>query len=493
MLGRRRSGSTGLQLAAVRARDGLSLMWSNSRSELGGFTRSKVWKRAFVGLLIALGLSACTDSPDEVDGSGNIRAVHAISDLSQVAFLIEGVVVAQASFQSITPYSNYDSLQYDFNFDFNSGLTNQVERLATTSVTLVPDTNYTFVLTGTGAAPELITITQPLRTFDTGTTVLEGFFGNLARNAGSVDIYFGAVGFDPAASTPVVSGLALNGFSPTQDIEAGEYEFVATVAGEPANVLIRTDAITLLAADSIMINLMDAANETNGDYVFVVGGGINNGRLVDQSAQSTLRLINGARNAGAVDVFVNDEAVTPAIANVEFAQISAATPIPEAADAVAFSLNVTAAGNVGAPLFDVETAFTNASLNLLVLSPSVSDTSFGLLRASGSRRPLFDAGRIGVLTTIESVDLVNLYLIESGTTFEDANPRATNIGVLQDISQFTLVADTYQLYVTNSTDNAIIIGPIDIPVGIGDIIQLVLTDAVDPTSLDVLTYDLTTP
>ncbi|MFK8053157.1 MAG: DUF4397 domain-containing protein [Woeseiaceae bacterium] len=444
-----------------------------------------------VVLGLSLGVAACTDSPNtEVDGSGNIRAVHAVNDLGQIGFLIEGIVLAEAQFQTITPYSNYDALQYDFNFDFNSGITSETERLATTSLNVAADTNYTLVLAGTGTNPELITIAQPPRAFSADDTILEVFFGNFARNAGTVDIYFGAEGFDPAATTSAASGLALNGTTPLQDIEAGTYEFVATAPGDATTVLIRSEAIELLAIDSVMVNLFDAAEESNGDFVFIVGGDRVGARLVDQTALATVAVINGFRTAGNIDIFIDDETVTPVIADLPFAAISASTPIPEGDNATVFSLNVTAAGNVGAPLFDVDTSLADGSSNLLVLAQVIDSTDFAFLLAAGTRRPLFDAGRLGLVNTSKNFELLDLFLVESANTFENANPRAQSIGRTQDIAQFTLAADTYQLYLTNGSDDSLIIGPVDIVLERGDVTQIVITDAVDPNSLEILTFDL---
>ncbi|MEN7342040.1 MAG: DUF4397 domain-containing protein [Pseudomonadota bacterium] len=437
-------------------------------------------------------LGACTDVQDAPEGRGNIRAVHALSALGEVGFLIEERVLANASYQTVTPFSTYDSLQYDFNFDFNSGLTGERARLATTSVTVAPDTNYTLILTGTPTAPEILTVAQPIASFDAAATNLSLWFSNLS-SANSVDIYVGTTGFDPAAVAPLATGLAPGAVTDVTSVEAGEVEFIATVAGDPTQVLIRSETRTLIAQDVALVGLLDAARVVNGDYVFILGGELNSGRLADDAAPTTLRVIHGIRGADAVDLYINDETVTPVVSALGFPMASTRFEIPEADDAATVTLNVTAAGNVGAPIVTVDSVFADASSSLAVVANAPSGDGFGLLSISESRRPLFDAGLVGVVNASGNIDLIDIYFVASDDTFEDTAARARNAGPSQNIGQFTLEADTYEFYVTDGSNETIVAGPIPVTVEAGDVLQLMIIDVDDPTALGVVEFDRLAP
>ena len=464
------------------------------RSRLGeeGSRKVKQLQRCFAALLIGLVVGACTESQDTPDGRGNVRAVHALSDVGTVAFLIEARGLADPVFQTITPYSTYDALQYDFNFDFISGLTSEIERLATTSIDVVKETNYTLILTGSGATPRIITVEQPISSFEADDTDLEVWFANLS-GAGNVDFYIGAAGFDPTAAMPLAAGLARDAFSETVSIEAAEVEIVVTIAGDATQEVFRSEAFTLFAQDTVMMNLFDAANTATGDYVVAIGGDRNGGRLVDQSAPTRVRLFHGVNGADAVDAFVDDETITPAVANLAFGEASMQVDIPEADDSTAITWNITTAGNVGTSLGTVEQSYPDGSINLLVVTPIPDTSDIVLLPVSDSTRPLFDAGRVGVVNTAQSFDFIDVYFVTSDSTFEDTFPRATNRLRSSNVGQFTLEADTYEVVITNSVDDTIVGGPFALTVERGDITQLVIVDSADPNVLDMVSFDRLMP
>ncbi|MEL7296678.1 MAG: DUF4397 domain-containing protein [Pseudomonadota bacterium] len=449
-------------------------------------------RRLFAALMAVLLVSACTESQDTPDGRGNVRAVHALSDVSTVAFLIEERGLADPVFQTITPYSTYDALQYDFNFDFISGLTSETERLATTSIDVVRDTNYTLILTGSGASPRIITVAQPISTFAEEDTDLEVWFANLS-GAGTIDFYIGAAGFDPAAAMPLATGLARDAFSETVSIEAAEVEVVVTVAGDATQEVFRSEAFTLFSQDTVMVNLFDAANTATGDYVVALGGDRNGGRLVDQSAPTRVRLFHGVSGAGAVDAFIDDETTTPVFSNLAFGEASMLADIPEADDSTAITWNITATGNVGTSLGTTQQSYPDGSINLLVVTPIPETTDIILLPVSDPTRPLFDAGRVGVVNTSQSFEFLDIYFVRSDSTFEDTFPRATNRLRSSNIGQFTLEADTYELVITNSVDDAIVGGPFTLTVERGDITQVVIVESADPNVLDIVTFDRLMP
>ena len=242
-----------------------------------------------------LALTACTDTPDSPAGRGNIRAINALPDTGEVQFQIEAVPLDTPDYLSSTTYFGYDSLTYDFNFDYASGLSDNTVRLATTELTVVPNTDYTLIVTGTQQAARIITVELPGYESTGDITTLEAFALNLSPTAGAVDFYIGAPGFDPAAATPVAANVAQDGVESLGNITAEEVEIVVTPAGTPGTELLRSEAATLNGDDRVFISLLDGAGEVTSTYTVLLTGEIGSVRLVDNSAPVRSQLVSRAR------------------------------------------------------------------------------------------------------------------------------------------------------------------------------------------------------
>lgn len=143
----------------------------------------------------------------EATGKGSISALHAISDLGPVSFLIEETTLANIDYKEFSGITEYDDLTYNFNFDIFLPNDTESTRLVTREVSVVADTAYTFVLTGSLANPEITLWTQFGRDWqavlddaaDNGTdiTILDVAFGHLANNVGDLDIYMSTPGTVP--------------------------------------------------------------------------------------------------------------------------------------------------------------------------------------------------------------------------------------------------------------------------------------------------------
>jgi hypothetical protein len=141
--------------------------------------------RRLLGLLLATALCGCAESERPTStGEGTIRGVHAIATAPDVAFLIEERSLGTLAFRGSTSAQAFDDLTYNFNFDVLLPGSTTVERLATETLTVVPETDYVFVLTGTLDEPSILLWETPERAWNGDETVLEVSAGHLA--AGSV-------------------------------------------------------------------------------------------------------------------------------------------------------------------------------------------------------------------------------------------------------------------------------------------------------------------
>jgi hypothetical protein len=102
---------------------------------------------------------ACNGSSsqfEEATGEGSIRGLHAIADLGSVRFLIEETTLATIDFKDVSAINDYDNLTYEFNFDILLPNDSDYTRMATYEQKIDADNEYTFVLTGTLAEPEVV-------------------------------------------------------------------------------------------------------------------------------------------------------------------------------------------------------------------------------------------------------------------------------------------------------------------------------------------------
>ncbi|MEM9172216.1 MAG: DUF4397 domain-containing protein [Pseudomonadota bacterium] len=267
-----------------------------------------------LGILGLAWLSGCTDSQDSPSGQGNIRALHAVGDAGVVQFLIEAREVGSLSFHGASGFQRFDADSYDFHFDTVNGQTGEIERILSTVLSIEVDKNYTFVLTGSRAAPTLLTFIQDINDLAAGATVAQLALTNQTTSLANVDVYLGETDFDPAATTPLAT-LAQRAFEVVADIDAASYQIVATTAGDATDIVYRSESVTLTGGDTYLISLFDSQGESDSAYVATVAGGTGAATFDDDRTPTSAQIYHASRTTGAIDVFVNDE-TTPLVSNI---------------------------------------------------------------------------------------------------------------------------------------------------------------------------------
>ncbi|MEO0363852.1 MAG: DUF4397 domain-containing protein [Pseudomonadota bacterium] len=444
------------------------------------------------GVLIAAVLVVgCTDTQETADGRGTIRGLHAIPDLGAVTFLIEETRVppngGQINYLSATPTDEYDALTYDFNFDFTSGQTREVTRLLSTEVSVAVDTSYTFVLHGQATAPQITVLDTPIREFGAADTVLELWFANFSQQVGPVDFYLGDEGLDPAANTPLATNVAPATATTVVEIETQLSEFVVTPAGDPATILMRSEVTTLSAQNTLLVTLLDSAGEVNGDFVLSISGeGLTNAVAVDDRALPTVQFSNASAASGAIDIYRTSDLTTPLVADLAVGEITAPIEIPEGDDLGTLELTFTPMGNVGVILEQEEFSFSNGRNTVGLFVGRQAEDNAAFVQLPLSRRTLFDAAQFGLYNAILDTTRVDFYLIEEDETLETDSPRAGNLPSLFEVEAVTLPPETLDVVVTDTSDNGVLAGPLELTLAAGDIVRVVLVDTSDPTQAEIV-------
>jgi hypothetical protein len=363
-------------------------------------------------------VAACSSSNnnDTVTGKGSIRAIHAVPEIDTVSFLIEETLLATLGFKEASSLSEFDDLEYTFRFEIL--LPGDTEETVLTSATMKVDTEleYTFVLAGSLASPELILWEQFGRDWaeelqtaaenDTEVTVMEVSFGNLSAIAGAVDVYLESPGTSPLAASPR-STVSYADLQTAIQLPAGDYQLVLTPVGDPSTILFATDPISVAAASSNLFAVMDDGGMSSADYaVRWIGGGVGF-ELFDINLRSEVSVVHAALGSGPIDVVVGGDFANPLVAGLGFTEYSLSATV----DAGTLNVNVTPADNPG--VFLAERAFNAAqgSINRMYIVGLPGDLQAVLF--SEDRRALSTHARLQVFHGATRFSAVDLYIVST--------------------------------------------------------------------------------
>lgn len=432
-------------------------------------------------VLAACLLAACgsDSSLPEASGKANFRAINSIPTSGEIVFLIEERGNGTAGYQDITATTEWDDLPYNFNFDvFFAGET-ELTRIATQFVDAVADRDYTFVISGTIADPTLTLFEDEVRELDTDGTVFAAKFLNSSTGTGALDFYFA----DPAVSPggEPVATLSPGELSASADFGAGEYAVTLTTAGDPSAIVYQSESVPFVAGNSFFITLFDGdANDTAPLIVQALPSRGSAVALPDPSYPPAVEFINISPDLGASDIY-DDEALTSLIVQDH-------------------------------DFRDVEDERETASgTNTFYYTPTGETSAVtleGELEAiSGTRYRFYAAGVAGAFDTdivvpdrksletmvkltayhgANNFDFLNLYALEPGESVDDNFPVLAAISRGSQTPNVALTAGVYDIYVTEFNDKTVLAGPYRVDTALGDIVDFVIVDTVDPAVLDAL-------
>jgi hypothetical protein len=436
--------------------------------------------------LIALSLLAagCAESQrPESTGKGNIRGLHAIVDGPEVVFRIEERSLGAINYKGTTSVTPFDDLSYQFNFDAALPGDTQQTRLASRSLTVVPDMDYVFVLTGSFPEGEVLLWESEERQWEGNEEVTEVAAGHLSTMFGDIDFYLVTPDAGP------VSGEARGtlGFGERLDnfeVEAGEYRVVLTPAGDPSTILFRSTRQTLNPRVSMQYTVHDPDP--------TITGGISVRRLTESGGSSELgevntrptqRFLHAASGTGNFDLYLDEDFTAPIVADVAYGEVTGDIPLPSGESAYTY----TAAGNVGAVLFEEDASIvTNTRTTSFLVGP---EDDLDVLSLVDDRRPVVGTSKVRLVQLSDNLDNVDIYLRPAGTDIEDVNPTFPNVASPLSSGYSRLEPGDYEITVTETGEKTPVAAVLLLDLAAGDIAEVAILDNVDPNLLDVIRYD----
>ena len=433
--------------------------------------------RVLAAIIVAFAIGACgSDSSLPVaTGKASIRMINAIPTSPEIGFLIEERALDAVRYKSNSSPESWDDLEYTFNFEINRPFENELTRIASQFLDVTREIEYTFLVRGSLDAAVVDVWQIPERSFSGSETIFEMRVGNAADALGLVDVYVGLEGVDPVLGAQVAS-LAPGEVSAPTDIEDDVYVVTITAAGDPANILFQSVPTRILANQSVIVTAFTGdANDTAPVTVRLFNQFGASSAVTDARFPPTARLIHATSDLGTSDVYDDAALQNRIVADLAFGDITG--DIDVAVGEV--PITATAPGNVGAILLeDTLTTFAGSRLNyyLTVLSDEVVGSQVFV-----DRRPVETIARLTFFHSAINHELVDLYVVDAGTTIDDVFPRLITATYGLQASEIRLDAGSYEIYVTTAGEKTILDGPVSLEVALGDVFEAVLLDRVDPS------------
>jgi hypothetical protein len=436
--------------------------------------------------LVAAGLAlgGCTESPrPEATGKGTIRAIHAVSTAADVTFRIEERSLGNLSYKNASEAQEFDDLTYNFNFDTRKPGTTSPSRIATETVTIVPEMDYVFVLTGTIASPSVLLWETEERQWEGDETTFEVSAGHLSPGSGALDVYFVEKGTAPAAGNArdtLSFGERLAPF----EVETGEYQVIVTAEGDPASILFTSTSRDYAERTSVLFTIQDAdPSITTPLSVRRIDQNGSSAELGDPAFPSTRRFFNAAFGSGSMDVYLEDDFAAPIVSDLAYAAVSGDVPVPAGARTFTF----TAAGNPGAILLEDEGTVVSNTRGTHFVTGEPDDLDASVL--ADDRRPVAGLGKIRFNQMSAGFELVDLYFVPPGTDLSETSPNLSRVATAASSDYIHLDPGTYELTVTGTGEKAVLAGPLAVDLASGGVMEAAIVDTEDPNRLNLVVYE----
>jgi Domain of unknown function (DUF4397) len=437
---------------------------------------------ALVTLVCAGLLSAgCSETyREEATGEGSIQGIHAMPTAPEVNFLIEERSIGTLTYRGVTAPQLFDDLSYAFNFDTRFPGDTESLRLATASADIQPDTDYVFALTGTVNTPSIIVWETPEPAFEESETVFEASAGHLAAGRGNLDVYLAPPGTVPAAGQ-ARGTLAFGEILPPFEAEAGDWVLTVTAAGDPADVLFRSNTQAIAERTGVLFTIQDSepslTSELSVQRVLRGGGAA---QLADSRFPPTRRFFHAASGTAALDVVIDEDFAAPAVSGLAFGQVSPDVAVPAGESTYSF----TQAGNPGAILHEEEDTTPANSRSTSFIAGAPGDLE--LVTFADNRRPVPRIAKLRATLVSANFEEADIYLLESGTDIADASPGFDGIDTLVSTGYLQLAPGSYDVTVTVKGEKTVAAGPLTLNLASGAIADLAIIDTDDPNVLAIV-------
>ncbi len=448
----------------------------------------KHWITWLAGLALLASCGGDSSRP-EATGEGRVRAINSIPTAPSMGFFIEEILIGQMGYKNSTPIVSYDDLEYNFNFEVLLAGDNVATRVATETLKVDRDVEYSFLVSGDINAPTITLWQKPERTFSSGDTDFEAQFAHAHASLGAVDIFF----LDPMTAPAVGLELATLSFgeiSPPVDYQEGEFVLTVTTAGDPSDVLFVTNTLTPATLQSFIIALLEGdANDLSPISVRSYSSNGFESNIVDANTTSTIRFLHAAPGLVTSDVYTGEMLETLLLANLAERDATGDIQIESGSQTLTF----TEAGNIGNVQFDNLINIVDGNHYQFYIVGPVGDpmTDLRVFFRVPDRRPIETVARFTFTYAATNHELSDFYIVPTGGDIEVLPPLFVNLTIGTQPLTADLIAGDFEMYLTVADDPTMIItGPVPLTSNLGDVIEYIAYDNVDPATADLVEIPL---
>lgn len=445
---------------------------------------------ALIATLVAaalLGGCAKESSLPQATGKGTVRALNAIATSPRFAFQIEERTIGDVQYKSVTSPAQYDDLDYIFNFAVVLAGETTPTRVASQAVDVTADKDYTFVISGALAAPDITIWEGDVREWAETDTTFELTIGHTATSlVDAVDVYFTDI------VTPPVDGLQMATLTygeigePTELAE-GSYILTVTPAGDDTTILLQSDPVRLEARTQILISLFDG--DAN-DLAPLVAYGYNKaagGTYVyrDVRFPRTAQFYHAAISLDSVDIYVDDPLTVPLVSGHVFRDVTAPQFLPEGIIPLTYLDSATQ----GVMPIDVEGAVA-AGVNTNFYAIETTGGEYVLVDHVPDLRSIETRARVSFMNTVTGHPSLDLYLVPAGEAIDELSPSVPGLTLGSNPLQVAIAPQSYDIYLTLPGEKTILTGPIAVDPAYGDVINFIIYENADPGVVDLVSIPL---
>ena len=434
-------------------------------------------RTTLLAIIAATAVAGCgSDSAlPEATGDGTVRMINAIPTSPEIGFLIEERALDGVAYKNNSSPAIWDDLAYTFNFDISRPGLGESQRIASQSVDVIRDIEYTFVLRGSVDAATVDVWEIPERSFSGTETIFEMRVGHTAATLGTVDVYIGLQSAAPDLGD-LVATLAPGEVSAPTDVEEDAYIITITATGNPADVLYQSVPTRIVASQSVLITVFEGdANDTAPVTLSVFNERGLASALTDARFPPTARFIHATMDLGTSDIYDDVALQNRIAADLAFGDITGDIDMAVGE----LTITATAPGNVGAiQLEDTLTTFAGSHVNyyFTVLADVLTGS-----QAVVDRRSVETVARLTFFHSAINHDFVDLYVVDAGTLIDEQLPRQIGVGRGLQTPPIGIDAGSYDIYITTFGEKTVLDGPISLEATLGDVFEAVLLDRVVPS------------
>ena len=459
-------------------------------------------------MALAMTLGAMLTACDRDESSGGdaatnplLAAFNAVPDMAGITFLREEEVWTALEYGGGTEFRSVGADQYDVNFDTvlpddeatvcngqdGDGIQDDDEctRLTSTSINVVADHEYIVALQGRYGNLRVQVYDKLVHEFDTTTSdgdpddeTTEVQFFHWSDDLPELDIYLEAPGTNLSpvqARATLTSGGEFHGI-----VDDGDYVITLAPVASPSTPLFTSESFALEEQTRVAFAIVGGANDGTST-IRMVRFRDQAGVLLDRRVRTEMRVTHVAENAGAFDVYADEDFTQPFVGSLSEGETSDYVNVPTAS-LTDFELDVTPAGNPGVLLGHEEIDLARGERVTYILY-GTSGRLDGLRLQDTFRRIATHARLRAVNTASTSLDF---FIVHSGANINTLSPTtqlitASMTGLLQ------LEPASYDIVLTRAGTDEVVFGPRTVTLAGGGIYTVVATG--DRTAADAMLLD----